>query len=91
MGSGSGGGVFVKCWRFSGSDTALVRANGGVGGPNGHGGGGGRIAIWRRHHLFSGTVTVDGGYGSDPSQNPGEAGTIVWVDLVPAGTLVVVR
>jgi hypothetical protein len=83
---GSGGGIYVSCRTFTGS-SGLLSANGG----NGHeagGGGGGRIAVWRTRDTSAGvtaTVTGGGGYAT------GELGTIVWGDIVPSGTMFVIR
>ncbi|NQT92214.1 MAG: hypothetical protein HQ559_05595 [Lentisphaerae bacterium] len=45
-GGGSGGGIFMDCWRFSGGGSSLLIARGGNSDLNGGGGGGGRIAVW---------------------------------------------
>lgn len=48
MGSGSGGGIFIRTRTFSGGSNAVMRANGGnYGSISGGTGGGGRIAVWQ--------------------------------------------
>lgn len=55
-GGGSGAGSDVRC-KPSVSAGDLVRANGGTPGPSGKGGGGGRIAIFRRVGDLPGAIT----------------------------------
>jgi hypothetical protein len=62
---GAGGGIFVNCSVFTGDTNGLLLANGGNGSGTTGGGGGGRIAVWRRvpgdlrDQLASGSVPGD--------------------------------
>ncbi len=83
-GGGSGGGISLRTRRFTGSQEALLSANGGRGALNtGGGGGGGRIAVWRMRDLSVGPVTasVAGGLGRNANTNApaydGAPGTVV--------------
>lgn len=83
--SGSGGGIYIYCRRFS--TTA-----GAVAGLSANGGGGGRIAVWRISDVSMTpvTATVAGGLGGTgkPAGNPG---TIVWGWIPPPGTVFVIH
>ena len=71
-GSGSGGSIWIVADTLSGAGT--IRANGG----GTRGGGGGRISLLDvGNHLFSGSVQVNGGAGSN-GRPRGHAGTIVF-------------
>jgi hypothetical protein len=85
-GAGSGGGINITCRRINGAGT--IRANGGAAGGFSGAGGGGRIAILRSTHNFTGSAEALKGTGS--SQVGLEDGTVVW--LAPlGGTIVLVR
>lgn len=90
--SGSGGGIYIYCKRFSTTVGAVagLSANGGGGGTGG--GGGGRIAVWRISDVSMTpvTATVTGGLGGTgkPAGNPG---TIVWDWIPPPGTVFVIH
>jgi hypothetical protein len=88
-GAGSGGSIYVDCRRFEGAATGVIRADGGDA-LSGGGGGGGRIAIRRRNHTYAGAAPTANG-GTATTGNPGSNGTVVWIDILPAGTLLVVR
>lgn len=86
-GAGSGGGVYIVCKTFSGTNGA-IQAKGGNSTYYG-GGGGGRIAIWRANDTSSGVsnnVTAAAGTGWTPV-----VGTIVWGQLQPEGSMIVIR
>ncbi len=89
-GGGSGGGIYLRCRRFEGS--GILRANGGSGhgGTTGTSGGGGRIAVWRTSHTFTGpepSVSV----GTPPGSPPAGEGTVFWGDIPPPGKLFIIR
>ncbi len=79
-GSGSGGGINIVCRILSGS--GMLCADGGAastaaysGGP----GGGGRIAILRWRHLFTGSASVEGGIGVPDERHITYPGSIYWI------------
>jgi hypothetical protein len=91
---GSGGGIYVNCRTFAGS--GLLKANGGSSGRNapdyGGSGGGGRIAVAYKTSTngWSGTTLVDGGVGSYTG-NVGTNGTVVFWQIPPPGSVIIVR
>jgi hypothetical protein len=89
--SGSGGAIYILCKTFAGNGT--LRANGGnfTGTIRGAAGGGGRIAIWRSNHTFSGTATAAGGTSVSYPGYQGGDGTVVWGVMRSPGTVVVIR
>jgi hypothetical protein len=91
-GGGSGGAVHIRCETFRGSG-GLIQAKGGRGlgyqDTGCGGGGGGRIAIWRKRDYSSGVLTaVDGGLGGIQAGFPG---TVVWGQLPGLGTIMMIR
>ncbi len=92
-GSGSGGGIYIRCRTFAGDATGILRANGGNGElvlGKGAGGGGGRIAVLRLFHTYQGTSSVTGGTAYSPHE--GEDGTIFWGQLpIPRGSIFSIR
>jgi hypothetical protein len=93
-GGGSGGGIYLRCARFTGNPGGSLSAAGGDGEGKAKAcsaGGGGRIAIWRITDAFQGAVNVDS--GSAPGFVPiNGSGTIVWGQLSGAsGTVIVIR
>jgi hypothetical protein len=93
-GGGSGGSVFIRCKSFSGGPTGILRANGGSKGSdfrNGSGAGG-RIAVWRCYDSWQGTTSVTNGLAdTNYPANWGAMGTIVWIDIPKAGTILTIR
>ena len=82
-GGGSGGGIYIKCWKFYGGGS--LSANGGsTVNYSGGGGGGGRIAVWMQAPLHTVSNTVNGGIGYDST---GQVGTVVFGLLPPPGTI----
>jgi hypothetical protein len=90
-GAGSGGGIYVKCRVFSGNNSGLLQADGGSVGAssqyNGGSGGGGRIAVVRRHDLYQGSASVSNGTAYAGHQ--GTPGTIVWKEWIPGTFLTI--
>ena len=89
-GSGSGGGIYIRCKRFAGSN-GLMNAMGGSAGAGG-GGGGGRIAVSRERDLTSPpdttwTNSVAGGSGG----YTGSVGTIYFGSPAPSGSVFKLR
>jgi hypothetical protein len=89
-GSSGGGGIYIYCRWFSGSGSLSAR---GANSPPYHGGGaggGGRIAVWREKDMSSlSSVSVAGGAAG--SGTGGGVGTIVWVDVPPPGTVLMMQ
>lgn len=87
---GSGGGIYLICRRWAGSNGILQASGGPSGGENRRGGGGGRIAVWRMTDTYSGTITtnVTGGAGIDFPVGPG---TVVFGQIPAPGTLLLLR
>jgi hypothetical protein len=84
--------VHIRCETFRGSG-GLIQAKGGRGlgyqDTGCGGGGGGRIAIWRKRDYSSGVLTaVDGGLGGIQAGFPG---TVVWGQLPGLGTIMMIR
>ncbi|MBI2437381.1 MAG: hypothetical protein HYV36_01005, partial [Lentisphaerae bacterium] len=53
-----------------------------------HGGGGGRIALWRMYHTFTSTnVTVTGGAAGGAQGKAGANGTIFWGQIPSPGSI----
>ncbi len=77
-GAGSGGGIFVQCWKFSGT-SGILSANGGVTTGGGGGGGGGRIGVVSAANYYTGATNVLGGIGA--SYN-GSTGTVVFTTIM---------
>jgi hypothetical protein len=89
--SGSGGGIYIACKKFAGNGSLTV-IGGGAPGWVGGVGGGGRIAVWRRSHTFTGTASaVNGDNGSGNGMGGAEPGTIFWGSSRSTGTLIYVR
>lgn len=86
-GSGSGGGIYIRCVDFGGGGTLTANGANVVG--EGGGGGGGRIAVWRVYHTFSGTATATNGSGTLARQ--GQPGTVYWGALLNRGTVFIFR
>ncbi len=84
-GGGSGGGVFITCRTFAGTN-GTIKACGGSGDWMGSGAGG-RIAIWRMHDVSAGAVAMSAAGGTVTTGGQGEPGTIVWGRMPLAGTL----
>jgi hypothetical protein len=93
-GAGSGGGIYITCRRFVGGANGILRANGGIDDSTQIGGigAGGRIAVWFSiTNIASGFtaqanagVAVGGDYAA-------ENGTVVWGQIPPSGTMVMIR
>jgi len=95
-GGGAGGGVYLYCYKFKGSGT--ITAKGSKAGEWSGGGGGGRIAIWCRVNRWSGTPIDTNSVAAGPPDTKNgpfypvaEAGTVVFVQLPPAGTLIMIQ
>lgn len=89
---GSGGGIYITCRNLAGDANGVIRADGGNGttGPDNYGGGGGgRIAVWRRpdKDTYQGSCSVTNGTAWDN----GEIGTIYWGYVPPQGTIIHIR
>ena len=91
---GAGGSIWIIAPRFFGSGA--IHANGGAGGlgnqgrdpptiRDGGGGGGGRIAVYHTAMTFNTNVVTASGGGSNG--DPGDAGTIYYLYVPPAGSL----
>ncbi len=97
-GGGAGGTIYLRCSTFAGAGTGKLIADGGnCGGPpdtsdQGGAGGGGRIAVWRVRHQYTGTATADAGLGGYvvSGQMAGK-GTVFWGDIPPSGTRFIMR
>jgi hypothetical protein len=91
-GAGSGGGIYLRCRRFTGTSNCIISARGGDGGGQDcGGGGGGRIAIWSSSCTFNGQISVTNGPTYWNHAVTGTVGTIVWgFSLVP-GTIIILR
>jgi hypothetical protein len=93
-GGGSGGGIYIRCKRVTGSATGRILANGGAGRDDqdwsGAGGGGGRIAVYWKSDSYAGSKLVVGGVAYDANRT-GQAGTIVWSPLRNPGTFMVIK
>ena len=88
-GGGSGGSIWIHTLRFFA--TGSLRVDGGnagsfMGGLGAGGGGGGRIAVWRVVGDPC-SASVTGGVGFAQAGT----GTVVWGQLIPAGTIFVVH
>lgn len=93
-GGGSGGGIFIKCYRFAGTATAVMRAEGKVGTSGGGGGGGGRIGVQSQFITHNGRTSVTNGgvsYYSGTPSIPATPGTIVFTILPLPGTVAIIR
>ncbi|MDD5706581.1 MAG: hypothetical protein PHR35_11695, partial [Kiritimatiellae bacterium] len=92
-GGGSGGSIYVRCHRFSGTSAgAVIAAKGGNGSATsaqGSAGGGGRIAVWRVYDSYAGTAPSANG-GTCSAGTAGD-GTVVWGWLPPAGTIMLLK
>lgn len=89
---GAGGSITIRCTHFAG--TGLLQANGGsarVAGDGSGSGGGGRIAVWRQKHTFSGTAAQPAAGAAYLESRRGEPGTIYWGLIPPNGTLIMIR
>ncbi|MBI2441904.1 MAG: hypothetical protein HYV35_11110 [Lentisphaerae bacterium] len=85
---GAGGGIYLRCRSLSGAGTFQANGSAGVTYAYAHGGGGGRIALWRIYHTFTGTnVTVTGGAAGGASGQSGANGTIFWGQIPSPGTI----
>jgi hypothetical protein len=100
-GGGSGGGIYLRCAKFTGNPGGSLSAAGGDGegttgktsppDPACSAGGGGRIAVWRITDSFQGAVNVNSGTAPGFVLNNG-TGSIVWGQLSgSAGALIVIR
>ena len=92
-GAGSGGGIYITCNTFAGTNARLI-ANGGSALSSSYagGGGGGRIAVWRMRDLSVGLSTnVAGGSASGTGISTGGVGTVFmgWFPL--PGTVITIR
>jgi hypothetical protein len=97
----SGGGVYLHCHRFSG--TGVISACGGSGmtGYNTGNGAGGRIAIVRQQHAWTGTpswpdtslngLSVAPGVTNSTVAPVAGTGTVVWVQSAMPGTVFTFR
>lgn len=93
-GGGSGGGVYLYCRTFKGSGT--ISAKGSKAGTYCGAGAGGRIAIWYRKNEWTGSPidanSVAPGAPDIRSYIPlASTGTVVFVQLPPAGTLIMIQ
>lgn len=90
-GAGSGGAIFITCRIFDGSGALNVDGGGNnaVNANYGGSGGGGRIAVARTRHRYTGTVSAAGGIGYNATRS-GAEGTVVWIDP-PGGTMLLLR
>ena len=88
---GSGGGVYVTCNNLFGTH-GIISANGGTTLRHGGGGGGGRIAVWRMYDKTLGTIQTTVTPGPAPTHvgDAGTVGTIVWGQIPPPGTMILV-
>jgi len=91
-GGGAGGAIFIRCETFKGGVSGMLNASGGNGAPsdsNGAGGGG-RIYVSRATHRYDGSAIAEPGahgYTNTPTAMA-EAGTVVWQDLPPIGSII---
>ena len=93
-GSGSGGGIYLRCGTFYGATNGLLSANGGTGGyASGTygGGGGGRIAVWRVSDQSTGTIPTTVAFGVGADAQGATDGTVVWGWIPPTGTTISIR
>ena len=95
-GLGSGGGIYISCRTFTGSGTLAADGLGAdkwVGGV----GGGGRIAVLRLRHTFTGTASATNGFITNPflgfphGMDGAEPGTIFWGTIPESGTIFCIR
>jgi len=83
-GSGSGGGIYLRCHRLAGNGTlSAAGALGGAGTGGGYsgGGGGGRIAVYCADDRWEGAkdaATLAPGGNGPSSEYNGATGTVVW-------------
>jgi len=93
-GGGSGGGIYLTCDRIAGGSGGLISADGGDGGPTYDycgPGGGGRIAAYFKKDTFLGAKSrAKGDNDYVPSGQFAEDGTLVWFQLPPSETLIMV-
>ena len=85
----SGGGIYLKCIRFSGTGTLTAKGGNGDTQPSTCGGGGGRIAVWSALNLS--TLTATNVAGGTHLSYPGTAGTIVFGQSVMPGSIFTFR
>lgn len=91
-GSGSGGGVNIRCRTINGSGA--ISANGGVGQTSwdwSGSGGGGRIAIRCAVNNFTGSVTASKGKDKYNHTYSSSDGTIYWGRMPKSGTTIILR
>jgi hypothetical protein len=91
-GAGAGGSIYIRCFRVEGAGS--YEARGGDTFNTSGGGGGGRIAVYGQISSFSGTLStnsVRGGINSTVPANNGQYGTLVWVLLPHAGTMILIQ
>ncbi len=96
-GRGAGGSIYLRCRTFAGGGTLLAKGGSNTStGSTIRGGGGGRIAVWRTNHQWTG-ATLDnatlcaGGVSTTSGSISGTPGTL-YLGLIPAaGTAVLVR
>ncbi len=92
IGAGAGGSIYIRCLRFAGS--GFYEARGGDTSGTSGGGGGGRIAVYSEFNTFTGTLStnsVRGGVHSTAPANSGLVGTLVWVQVPRAGTIMMIQ
>lgn len=101
-GGGSGGAIFIDCLLFEGQGLLSACGGNGWSGSAGYGGsgGGGRIAVRRAVHKWSGSPSpgsaddrVKGGdiVNASHPETEGHDGTIVWIEAPPGGVVVLFR
>ena len=95
-GPGAGGGIYITCRNFAGTNAAAsISAKGGDGGASdgAPGGGGGRIAVvYRRTLSYSGTFSVTNGATTGGGYSGMTPGTLVLRFLPPPkGTVLLVK
>ncbi len=96
-GRGAGGSIYLRCRTFAGNGWLYTKGGSNTStGTNTRGGGGGRIAVWRTNHQWTG-ATLDrltlcaGGISTTSGSISGQPGTL-HLDVIPAtGTAVLVR
>jgi hypothetical protein len=95
IGGGAGGSIYLRCSRLAGS--GVIDGHGGDtanGAEASGGGGGGRIAIYRVVHSFSGTLStnsVRGGLHTVSPERSGQYGTLVLWQMAAPGSVILMR
>jgi hypothetical protein len=93
-GGGSGGGVYLYCHTFKGAGT--ITAKGSKAGTYCGAGAGGRIAVWYRKNEWTGSLSYPDSVAPGTPYGSGyiplaSTGTVVWVELPPSGTLILIK